>query len=397
MRAARAKSVAAGSEAPENRRGSTVVSDKQVATTKADLRRICLAASYHDVVENIPCSLPVLNQPTDDYRHTRAGISPPTRIQPADLVRERVRRFMKLLPEVLNSERVEAVHDLRVWSRRLQQVLVTMFAQAQDDPAGSVIRSLRRARRGLSGWRDCDVLMVLLDRRLRRLRNRDEQQAWRVVRDYLAQRREKEIRKARHRLANRKLFTLAQRTDQLLKHRGLDSTSNDEAVNTDFTATVAEFIRAAYADWQAALALAAKTARRADVHGFRIKTKQLRYRIEVARDLGDKELIVQLNWLKWLQDSLGQWHDRAELARIATEAIANPEFLLSGPRPASLLLRRLARELATEAAKVKSLLAALRDHSELSQFEAWLADHGGVRDSASADEVSDQPEETLST
>jgi len=296
------------------------------------------------------------------------------------LVHERVRRFMKLLPEVLTSERAEAVHDLRVWSRRLQQVLVTMFPKVQGDRAGSVIRALRQARRGLSGWRDCDVLIALLDRRLRKLRDPDEQRAWGLVRAYLVKKREKEIRRAQRILAKRKLFTLVQRTQVLLKERGLDATLNADVAYADFIATVSEFIKAAYADWQVALARAAESGSHADAHYFRIKTKQLRYRIELARDLGDKELLLPLNWLKWLQDSLGQCHDRAELARLATEAIANTEFLLNAPRPASLLLKRLARELLSETTKVKSLLAAAKDDGELSPLEGWVASHSGRAD-----------------
>ena len=118
---------------------------------------------------------------TDAARRMVSAVAP-ARIRPEQLVHERVRRFMKLLPEVLNSEQVEAVHDLRVWSRRLQQVLMTMFPKVQENRVDSVIRALRRARRGLSGWRDCDVLIALLDRRLRRLRDPDEQRAWGVVR-----------------------------------------------------------------------------------------------------------------------------------------------------------------------------------------------------------------------
>ncbi|MBV8452608.1 MAG: CHAD domain-containing protein [Deltaproteobacteria bacterium] len=297
----------------------------------------------------------------------------PAPIRLEQLVHERVRRFMKLLPEVLNSEQVEAVHDLRVWSRRLQQVLMTMFPKVQENRADSVIRALRRARRGLSGWRDCDVLIALLDRRLRRLRDPDEQRAWGVVRAYLIKKREKEIRRARHGLAKRKLFTLMQRTQHLLMDRGGDAASDFKPAYAGFIATVSESIKAAYADWQAALAQAAESGSQTNAHYFRIKTKQLRYRIELARDLGNKELLLPLNWLKWLQDSLGQCHDRAELARIATEAIANTEFLLDAPRPASLLLKRLARELLFEQAKVKSLLAAAKDGGKLSQLEGWVA------------------------
>jgi CHAD domain-containing protein len=311
-------------------------------------------------------------------------------IRPEQLVHERVRRFMKLLPEVLNSEDEEAVHDLRVWSRRLQQVLVTMFPKGQENRAGSLIRALRQARRGLSGWRDCDVLIALLDRRLHRLRDPDEQRAWQAVRAYLIKRREREIRRARYKLAKRKLFTLGQRAEYLLVDRERDAASNSRAADTDFIPTASELIKAAYADWQAALARAAESGNQADAHYFRIKTKRLRYRMELARDLGNKELLLPLNWLKWLQDSLGQCHDRAELARIAIEAIANTEFLLDAPRPASLLLKRLARELLSEATKLKSLLAAAKDGGELSSLEGWVASHSGRADSPDINRPSDE-------
>jgi CHAD domain-containing protein len=93
------------------------------------------------------------------------------------LANERAGQFMKLLPRVLNSENAKAVHDLRVCGRRLQQVLVAIFPTEKESSARKVIRAIRKARRGLSGWRDCDVAMALLDKRLRRLRNPDEQQA----------------------------------------------------------------------------------------------------------------------------------------------------------------------------------------------------------------------------
>jgi CHAD domain-containing protein len=299
----------------------------------------------------------------------------PAPIHPEELVHERVRRFMKLLPEVLNGEDEEAVHDLRVWSRRLQQILVTMFPKVPENRAGVVIHALRQARRALSRWRDCDVLLILLDRRLRRLRDPDEQQAWQVVRAYLSKKRKKEISRSRQKLARRRLFTLAQRTEHLLKDRRLETSSNGGETYTGFMATLSESIRAAYADWQAALAHAAGSNSQADAHKLRIKTKRLRYRIELARDLADKELLLPLNWLKRMQDSLGQCHDRVQLALIATEAVANTELLLRGPRPASLLFKRLARELLSEAAKMKTLLAAAKDGGELSKLEGWVVSH----------------------
>src|SRR5689334_9248008 len=79
-------------------------------------------------------------------------------------------------------------------------------------------------------------------------------------------------------------------------------------------AIVVDLIKAAHAEWQEALANALESASPAEAHAFRIKTKHLRYRLELARDLGADELRMQLDSLKSLQDRLGEWHDRAELA-----------------------------------------------------------------------------------
>jgi CHAD domain-containing protein len=308
-----------------------------------------------------------------------------------ELVHERVRQFMKLLPEVLNSASPESVHDLRVWSRRLQQALVTMVPRTKDHRADAVMRSVRKARKALSGWRDCDVLIGLLDSRLRRLHNPDEQRAWQVVREYITIKRQKEISEGQRRLAKRRLFTLAQRTEELLKvrepllpDRESDVASDAAGPGADPIAIVAKFINMTSSAWHETLARAAESDDLADAHELRIRTKKLRYWLELARDLGDKELLTPLNQLRWLQDRLGEWHDRAALARIATQAIARADFLFVAPRPASLLLRRLARELASWAAKVKSVLAIVKTSGEISQLDTWVTTHSALVDNVEA-------------
>jgi CHAD domain-containing protein len=302
-------------------------------------------------------------------------------VQPEELVHQRVRRFMKLLPEVLNGERAEPVHDLRVWSRRLQEILKVIFFANQENGAASLIRALRRARRSLSEWRDSDVLIALVVRRIRRLHHSDEQRAWEVVREYLVKRREKQIHRARRKLARRELFVVPSTIEDLLKQKRIDSDSNDEAVYAQFILTLSGSIAEASADWQAALARAAESANQADTHSFRICTKRLRYRIELARDIGHKELRSHLIWLKALQDSLGEWHDRVELARSASLALANADFLNDHPRAASLLLKRLARERLAETTKVKSSLGAVSTGREYAELEGWIASHRDAGDS----------------
>jgi CHAD domain-containing protein len=298
------------------------------------------------------------------------------------MVHERVRQFMKLLPEVLNSASSESVHDLRVWSRRLQQVLMAMLPATEEPRAAGLINSIRQARRALSGWRDCDVLIGLIDRRLRRLHDPDEQMAWRVVRDYVAIMQQKEITQGQRRLAKRRLFTLAQRVDNLLKAHHPDVSPDPSAATGHLDAAVVKFIKTASSAWHVALTSAAESDDLADVHELRIKTKKLRYWIELARDLGDKDLLAPLNRLKWLQDRLGEWHDRAELARVAIEAIARGNLLFVAPRPAVLLLRRLAREVRSETVKVKSLLAVVKVSGEISQLDAWISRRDSQSDNA---------------
>jgi CHAD domain-containing protein len=332
-------------------------------------------------VKNATDIPPVSLQVSDHSTHNDddpAGLVSAVTIAPVGserLVHERVSQFTKLLPEVLNSEGAETVHDLRVCSRRIQQVLVTMFPIERESRANQVIRAVRQARRGLSGWRDCDVVMALLDRKLRRLRDPDERQAWGGVRDYLVKRREKEIRRARRRLAKRKLFTLGQETNDLMKDRGLNSTANVDVADLGPIMLVEGFIKTAYSDWQAGLTAAAESDNPTNVHLFRTKIKKLRYRMELARDLGDEEVALHLLWLKSLQDRLGHWHDRAQLARIAIEALTRADLLLTAPRPSGLLLKRLARELLSETTKVKSLLASVKNGNELLQLETWVVSH----------------------
>jgi CHAD domain-containing protein len=256
-----------------------------------------------------------------------------------------------------------------------------MFPKVPENQAGAVVRTMRQARRALSGWRDCDVLLALLDRKLRSMRDPDEQRAWRAVRAYLGKRREKEIRRSRQKLARRRFFTLAQRTEHLLRNHGVAIIAHADETDAGFMVILSESVKAAYADWRAALAHAAEGDSQATAHNFRIKTKRLRYRIELARDLDDRELLLPLNWLKRLQDSLGQRHDRVQLALIATKAVANTDLLLNGPRSASLLFRRLARELLSETARMEALLAAAKAAGELSKLEGWIASHSSQPDS----------------
>jgi CHAD domain-containing protein len=299
----------------------------------------------------------------------------PNRAALEKLLHDRLRKFMSLLPTVLAEDSVDAVHDLRVWSRRLQQVVSTLSADPLPAETRTMIRALRRARRALAGWRDCDVLIDLLERKVRRVRNPEEKKAYGMIRDLALSKRDGGIRRARRKLANRKLFTLGLRAEKFLEE--LAHTEGHDA-----TAVMVSAAAQGHAEWRLALSRACQSFDPVEVHAFRIRTKQLRYRIELARDLGERDAEPALDYLKSLQDVLGAWHDHVELLRLTAEALADPELLLKHARLVALLLRKSDREQSVQSERVRRLLTNATKCAQNSALDLWIAHYcreGSIR------------------
>ena len=239
------------------------------------------------------------------------------------LLLDRLRKCAVLLPRILSRYDPDAVHDLRVWSRRSQQLIVGLFPQPRPPEARAIMRALRRARHSLGAWRDCDVLIALLERKARRIRRADERQAWEMIRDLARKKRQRQMHRARSKLANRKLLALVHRGQELIERRVVPHGERDR----DPFATIVSSVGEAHAQWREGLACARASLKTADIHAFRIQTKRLRYRVELARDLGSSTAQEALASLKAIQDELGRWHDSAELVMLAANALADPEFL----------------------------------------------------------------------
>jgi CHAD domain-containing protein len=302
-----------------------------------------------------------------------------------DLLGKRLHRFVVVLPRLLGGNDSEAVHDLRVASRRLQQVVVTMFPKPRSHEARRIVRVLRRARRVVGGWRDCDVLIEMLEHRVKRVRSPQERPAWEQVLDAARKRRERELRRSMRKLANHRLFTLAQDVGELdvgklsgavLEAGKLTGPAPDQAAagngagGEGAAGVLAKSISGAWHRWRDFMARAEASSESADLHAFRIDSKRLRYRIELARDLGAADCDSSLKVLKSLQDGLGGLHDRDQCALMAANVLANPDLLIRDPRAASLMLRRMAKERELERAAAVRILAEARAQSH--RIERWV-------------------------
>ena len=80
------------------------------------------------------------------------------------LARKRLERFATLYTKALVSDVPEVIHDLRVASRRLQQVLRLLAPKTKS--SAKLVRVLRRVRRALGACRNLDVGIHLIQTKL---------------------------------------------------------------------------------------------------------------------------------------------------------------------------------------------------------------------------------------
>ncbi len=254
------------------------------------------------------------------------------------LVRKRLEKFVSLVPVVLVSEEPESVHDARVCSRRLQQALTVLFPQPRPRRVRRLERTLRRVRRALGEWRNCDVALELVARERRKTRSQSKRRAWELVTEYLRERRARQMALARQKVLRYDLPDFASRVQKLL----------DEPAGAKDGEAVGAVLRAgaetAWTRWQSTLAVAQETRDADDIHGFRIASKRLRYRIELLNDLGNKDVWTLIQWLKALQEAVGLWHDRQTLFQVTAECLARREFLLRETKAARTLLAELEKD-----------------------------------------------------
>jgi len=70
-----------------------------------------------------------------------------------------------------------------------------------------MVKELRRVRRSVGPWRDCDVQIDMLERKARRISNPEERQAWDKVRAFALRKRKRQMDRARRKLAKCTLST----------------------------------------------------------------------------------------------------------------------------------------------------------------------------------------------
>jgi CHAD domain-containing protein len=264
------------------------------------------------------------------------------------LARKRLERFATLFPKALVSDAPETVHDLRVASRRLQQVLRILLPNSASRSARKLARMPRKVRRAFGVCRNLDVSLALVEKQLNAPSSASMRRSWDAVKAWLEEKRGTEMAQARKQLARRDLIGFIVRLQTRLAERHQEPTSDEE---------LKERLRAAFAAWNDSLTSAQADPDVKALHGLRIAGKRLRYRAESAAALGDSSVHRMIQDLKTLQDELGDWHDRFVLRQYVAEFIGRAGFPAEEPGMCRALLLEMEREKERDQAAVGEMIA----------------------------------------
>lgn len=251
------------------------------------------------------------------------------------LALKQLHRFMALEPKVLRGDDPDAIHDMRVASRRLQQILDLLYPKPRPNEIRVLRRKIRRSRRRLSQVRNCDVLLQRVEKSVARKRAA-RREIWIAVRHYLRERRAESFDKALGKLGKLNLAVFYVHLKRHLvpeagnsgpAHQMHHNAPAEELHPEQFYERVGDALDRVWRGFESQLALSHSDPRAPVIHGVRIWTKRLRYLIEVIAEFGVSGSVEELAWLRRLQQHLGDWHDLEVLEQMMIQMVARPEFL----------------------------------------------------------------------
>jgi CHAD domain-containing protein len=259
---------------------------------------------------------------------TRPRLSPhPTDVSDGNLQRAFARRARKVsrrlreeYRQVLRTRSATAIHDLRVATRRMQTLVDLAALSNPSKRAAKIRKRLKLLRHTLGSRRDLDIILgKLRERAANTASTRRRRTLHWVIQQMTPEARQitRRMRRATKKTGITKLRRLIKKT--VGDRRSLETLSA-EALNAA--------MRQAEQKWLGAINTAKLRKDPAAYHDVRIKTKTLRYTIEsVSRFVEVQRAEAMAEWLKTIQDELGEWHDEIELTRRVTSLLAeNVDF-----------------------------------------------------------------------
>jgi CHAD domain-containing protein len=222
------------------------------------------------------------------------------------LLSQRLDRFEALADAVADTTDAEAIHDIRVGSRRFHAALMVLSPLARF-PRDIRRRPVRRLERRFGALRDLDVLSGMLDE----LPASSEAEALRAT--ILAE-RQSAAERGRVALARRSL-----RRACASLHEWLDDPEFSPLASMDPELLLPELVAPAvnrfflHPGWQVSNSPSPLEPGAEALHALRRRIKPLRYGLECFAPWCDEPVGQWLSELHLMQDALGNWHDAGVL------------------------------------------------------------------------------------
>lgn len=286
-------------------------------------------------------------------------------------------RFMSLEPRVLRGDDPDAIHDMRVASRRLQQVLDLLYPTPRPREIRSLRKKIRRCRRALSEVRNCDVLILRLDRFVTRKRA-THRETWTAIQHYLRERRSESFERAVGKLGKVNLAVFYVHLKGHIAPNGSGPEGRLRLVDFQrppslFCERLGEALGKASHGFETQITRSHSDRRARVIHSVRIAAKRLRYLIEVVREFNVPGSAEMLGWLRTVQQHLGDWHDLEVLEQMMIEMVARPEFLRDHLETALRVEKLILKNRAAKRGYEEKYFRMTQDSSEFRRMEEWLA------------------------
>jgi CHAD domain-containing protein len=278
-----------------------------------------LASAEDPMIVDAPASLP--DAPQDPWATVR------------ELALKQLDRFMSLEPRVLRGDDPDAIHDLRVASRRLQQILDLLYPHPHGE-VRKLRRRIRRSRRALGDVRNADVQLARVRTILARKRTA-RREAWESLRDFLLAERSENFARALRRLSKQRLTVvyirlkdiLAQTEAKPVPHTAGAAMEGDDAQPNQFEERLGVSLASVWQGFEAQVAASHRDPQSSVIHAVRIAAKRLRYLVEVLHEFHVEGSAETLAWLRGVQELLGNWHDLEVLEQMMVAMVGRPAFL----------------------------------------------------------------------
>lgn len=352
--------------------GNQVKAIEETFTEEQEQEQVVVRAEADSSTAGPPLADPTFpEQKSSGEASPAAEVSPAQDTQPsklAEIIPTQLASLRQHHYAVVTTDEIEAVHKMRVTTRRLQASLDLLEGKVNVRP---LKRRLRRWRRMLSSVRNYDVFLLMIEQEAASRRGAREQYELLTI----------VLQKRRGNLAARvkKYLAKVDVVEELGTRLSLSSAAMSrlwEQPVSDEVEAVAEPLAADFAegppvepddppepeerflaiDEQAAAmraaerleqrmaefnALAARSHPTTDpreLHQLRIAAKRVRYLLEAVTAMGYGEATQALTWLRGLQDRIGDWHDLEALEEEIVGLVSRRRFTKEHLREAAGLL-----------------------------------------------------------